>query len=268
MRLLLLPENGETRLGIHIEARSDFRSSLEQGLLKKDFRLLLNEEADDRGSRIFLGEVGFVDKDCGFLSRADLLANFWDSSSSLKKAALKESGLIGICLFTEQPAFFDACEAAMKGELIGSDQWQALLARRDTEVEASPTFLALRRLQLACDSEASAWKRYVMAEYLAGKAYDLAILERQAKWLHGMKSVSLPPLVRFYAALAELAQLNHKGVVSSPELASARKVVEEPADAGWLQCGDCGRFKVQRRLPDLGQVRAYVVVLPSDEEQD
>ncbi len=101
MRLLPLPENGETRLGIHIEARSDFRSSLEQGLLKKDFRLLLNEEADDRGSRIFLGEVGFVDKDCGFLSWADLLANFWGSSSSRKKAALKESGLIGTCLFAE-----------------------------------------------------------------------------------------------------------------------------------------------------------------------
>ncbi len=233
MRLLPLPEQGETRLSIHIEARSDFQSSIEQGLLKKDFRLLLNEEADGRGGRILLGDVGFVDKDRGYLAWADLLANFWGSPSFRKEAALKDAGLMGTCLFTDEPAFFDACEIAVKGKLLDKDQWQTLLSRRDAGMDGSLTSLALERLKLSCGSDASAWKLYIdaMAEYLAGRAYDLNILERQAKWLReGMSSVSLPPLVRFYAALAELAQLNHKGVVSSPELDATKKVVEELAD--------------------------------------
>ena len=37
------------------------------------------------------------------------------------------------------------------------------------------------------------------------------------------------------------------------------------AEAGWLKLSQVGRLKSERRLPDLGKVRTYIVVLPEDD---
>ncbi len=46
---------------------------------------------------------------------------------------------------------------------------------------------------------------------------------------------------------------------------SERRAARVLADAGWLKLSQVGRLKSERRLPDLGKVRTYIVVLPEDD---
>jgi putative DNA primase/helicase len=49
---------------------------------------------------------------------------------------------------------------------------------------------------------------------------------------------------------------------------SERRAARVLAEAGWLKLSQVGRLKCERRLPDLGKVRAYIVVLPEDDERE
>ena len=44
-----------------------------------------------------------------------------------------------------------------------------------------------------------------------------------------------------------------------------RRAARVLAEAGWLKLSQVGRLKSERRLPDLGKVRTYIVVLPEDD---
>ncbi len=46
---------------------------------------------------------------------------------------------------------------------------------------------------------------------------------------------------------------------------SERRAARVLAEAGWLKLSQVGRLKSERRLPDLGKVRTYIVVLPEDD---
>lgn len=46
---------------------------------------------------------------------------------------------------------------------------------------------------------------------------------------------------------------------------SERRAARVLAEAGWLKLSQVGRLKCERRLPDLGKVRAYIVVLPEND---
>lgn len=49
---------------------------------------------------------------------------------------------------------------------------------------------------------------------------------------------------------------------------SERRAARVLAEAGWLKLSQVGRLKCERRLPDLGKVRAYIVVLPENDGQE
>lgn len=46
---------------------------------------------------------------------------------------------------------------------------------------------------------------------------------------------------------------------------SERRAARVLAEAGWLKLSQVGQLKSERRLPDLGKVRTYIVVLPEDD---
>ncbi len=234
LRLLPCPEEqGKTvALDISIEERSDFGANLNPFLLKKEFSLLLGREKGDRSSRIVLRNVKFAGKNSGLLGWVDLLANYWGSTSSAKRKLLKLHGLLGTCLFSGEADLLEACETAMQGGLVSGQQWRLLMERPDAADKGSPVFLALEELKKTCVARPEAWENYVKAtsSYLSEKKYDLDVLARQVTWLRGADNVPLPPDVRFFAKLTELAQFNHEGIIVSPELDAAKAVVEMLAD--------------------------------------
>ena len=234
LRLLPCPqgEGKNVALDITIEERSDFGATLDPFLLKKEFSLLLGREKEERSSRIVLRNVKFAGKNSGMLGWVDLLANYWGSYSGTKGKLLHGHGLSGACLFSGDAEFMEACETAMQGSLVSGRMWRLLTERPDAAQAGSLACLALEELKRTCTAHPEAWKSYVdaTAAYLAEKEYDLDVLARQTTWLRGADNVPLPPDVRFFAKLTELAQFNHEGVIASPELEAAKAVVEMLAD--------------------------------------
>ncbi len=49
---------------------------------------------------------------------------------------------------------------------------------------------------------------------------------------------------------------------------SERRAARVLSEAGWLRLSQVGRLKCERRLPDLGKVRAYIVVMPDEDGEN
>lgn len=49
---------------------------------------------------------------------------------------------------------------------------------------------------------------------------------------------------------------------------SERRAARVLSEAGWLRLSQVGRLKCERRLPDLGKVRVYIVVLPDEDGEN
>lgn len=214
-RLLPLhPEGHTVFLRFHVEQRNVFGNTLATALGEKILTTEMEHEDAERAQHMSLASFAFEKKEAPMLAWADVVAYLWNSSDPALQQRFRESGLLNTCLVSFNSHIVDICESIAKGDVPDGAAWIDLMKVKSAE--GTLIQWALARLQQQCEAEPKLWEPYAraMEDYLAGKQYDMKVLEGMSRWLRPMNSPGL--VAEFFWNAAELARCNHQGDVDSP----------------------------------------------------
>ncbi|MDR1658313.1 MAG: hypothetical protein LBT47_12320 [Deltaproteobacteria bacterium] len=232
-RLLPLPGENAAKvvLNVIIENRRNYTPDINMEPMAWAINQDWDKENHERHKYVTLGNLGLAPKGIQpGLAWADVTAYLWGSSKTEIKKGLKQSGLVGTCLFDLKRDLLALCVKALIGcDLLTGPEWQRLMEENDADRQGSLVQLALESTMRFCLQSHDQTRIYIEAlrQYLDTKKYDLKILNRQIKWLSQVNAETIAPDLRFYWESAKLAHHNHLGDFSSESVLATRKKLQE-----------------------------------------
>ncbi|MCH8475598.1 MAG: hypothetical protein LAT55_10275 [Opitutales bacterium] len=212
--LRLLPVEGATRIHVQIENRGRFDKNMKWDLVERDClrRMALAYPAAAAWIDLHIETIG---KDGSPLNGyVDALAYTWARSMVSSKERLKQSQLLGTCLWEGNArAFLSHWDAYLQGVSLPETVWWEVL-NQSTDPASLPGTL-LQNLGIECRENVAHWERYLneTRRQMAMAPVELSRLGAAVDWLQKYQpaGTTIPPRLRMSWLTVRLANQNHRG---------------------------------------------------------